>query len=266
MQVVNLCIYDIIELYAYGDFTPFWQKNGKKSHLTFDLQRSKCLVTKERYEMSVLEINEKKTEQSDSSKVTPAKPGVGFFFLKRLFDIVFSLLGLILLFVPMLIITVLICLESPGCILFKQARMGQNGKVFQIYKFRTMYTNAPPDMASREFTDMDSYLTPVGKHLRRTSLDELPQLYNILIGEMSFVGFRPVCLTETELNALREEYGVFSTRPGLTGLAQVRGRDNISIEEKAQIDAEYVANRSLKLDLWCLFKTVQVVLSKEGVI
>lgn len=186
--------------------------------------------------------------------------------VKRIFDLVGSAVLLVVCLIPMAVVALLIRLETSGPALFKQDRMGKDGKVFTIYKFRTMRLEAPRDMATRDVPDLDSYLTCVGKFLRRTSLDELPQLYNILLGEMSFVGYRPVCLTETDLNDLRKEYGVFVVRPGLTGLAQVRGRDSISFEEKARIDAEYVANRSVKLDLWCLLKTFAVVISKEGVI
>ena len=164
----------------------------------------------------------------------------------------------------MLIVSLLIWLESGGPVIFKQLRMGKNEKTFVIYKFRTMRMDAPPEKAAREFENADQYITKVGAFLRRTSIDELPQLLNILKGDMSIVGYRPVCVTETELNALRKQYGVFSVRPGLTGYAQVLGRDNIDYREKAALDAEYVAKRSIKLDLWCIFKTVAVVFTGEG--
>ena len=120
-------------------------------------------------------------------------------------------------------------------------------------------------MATRDFVDSKSYITKFGAFIRRTSIDELPQLLNILNGSMSFVGYRPVCLTELELNRLRKELGVFSMKPGLTGLAQIRGRDNLTVQEKARIDAEYVDKCGFFFDLRCLFETVGVVLTGKGV-
>lgn len=185
--------------------------------------------------------------------------------VKRCLDIVFSLISGAVLLLPMLVIGLLIRLDSPGPAIFKQKRVGKNGKVFVMYKFRTMRSDAPDEMASVEFENSEEYITPIGAVLRRTSLDELPQIINILSGKMSIVGYRPVCVTETKLNDLREAYGVFQAKPGLTGLAQVSGRDNITAEKKAAIDAEYVRRRGFKLDLWCLIKTVAVVFSGEGV-
>lgn len=200
--------------------------------------------------------------------VTPVIPNRKplYLFIKRGFDLFAALIAGILLLLPMCIIALLIKLDSKGPVIFKQARMGKDGKVFTMYKFRSMRIDAPRELATREFTDLDKYLTRLGKFLRCTSLDELPQLINILNGTMSFVGYRPVCLTEVELNQLRKEYGVFAARPGLTGLAQVSGRDNLEFEEKAKLDAHYVQNRSIKMDLWCLFKTVVVVLTGEGIL
>lgn len=187
-------------------------------------------------------------------------------FFKRLFDIVLSLIACVVLFIPLILISVLICLDSKGPAIFTQERMGKDGKVFTIYKFRTMSLDAPSEMAARDFCDSEKYMTKLGRFLRRSSIDELPQLFNILRGDMSIVGYRPVCLTETELNELRMRYGVFNTRPGITGLAQVSGRDNIGYEEKALLDARYVAERSMKMDIWCLIQTVKVVITGEGVI
>lgn len=187
-------------------------------------------------------------------------------FLKRLFDILVSLAAGLVLLIPMVIVAILIRLDSKGPAIFRQERMGKDGKVFTIYKFRTMSMDAPHELATREFTNSEEYMTKLSRILRRSSIDELPQLYNILRGDMSIVGYRPVCLTETELNDLRMRYGVFAARPGITGLAQVSGRDNIGYEEKALLDARYVAERSIKMDLWCLIQTVKVVISGEGVI
>lgn len=185
--------------------------------------------------------------------------------LKRVIDLVSAvLLGLILL-IPMAFVALLIRLDSPGPAVFTQERMGKDGKQFTIYKFRTMDIRAPKNVAARELQDPHQYLTRLGAFLRKSSIDELPQIWNIIKGDMSFVGYRPVCLTETELNALRRNCGVFAVRPGITGLAQVSGRDNLSIEQKVRLDAEYVARCSLKMDIRCLLMTVKTVLTGEGV-
>ena len=193
------------------------------------------------------------------------RPHRMYLALKRGMDILLAVFVGLLLLLPMLIIALIIKIDSPGPALFKQDRMGKGGKVFTIYKFRSMRMDAPSEMASREFVDSRAYITRFGAFIRRTSLDELPQLINVLNGTMSFVGYRPVCLTEVELNALRKEYGVFAIRPGLTGLAQVSGRDNVSARDKAQIDAEYLSKCGIKMDLRCLLKTITVVFSGEGV-
>ena len=182
---------------------------------------------------------------------------------KRVLDVTTSLLVGIFLLIPMLLVGILICIDSPGPAIFRQERMGKNGQSFIIYKFRTMRQDAPVNMPTNDISR--SYITKVGAVLRRTSLDELPQLYNVLRGDMSIVGYRPVCLCEEELNALRSRLGVFAVRPGITGLAQVKGRDNLGFREKAYLDAEYVRNLSARLDLWCLLKTVYIVISGEGV-
>lgn len=184
--------------------------------------------------------------------------------LKRAFDLFAAVFGLLLAGIPMLIIGACVWGSTKGPTLIKQERVGQYGRVFTIYKFRTMVYNAPHDVATTLLKDADSYITPVGRFLRKTSLDELPQLINVLKGEMSLVGFRPVVLTEKKLNALRQQYGVFACKPGITGLAQIRGRDDISYKEKARIDAEYVATRSIRLDLYCLMKTIPFAASQKG--
>jgi O-antigen biosynthesis protein WbqP len=185
--------------------------------------------------------------------------------VKRCFDLVISLVALVVLALPMLVIALLIRLDSEGPVLFRQERMGKGGKIFVIYKFRTMRIDAPHDVASAEFEQAHTYITKIGGFLRRFSLDELPQFFNVLGGSMSVVGYRPVCLTETELNTRRAERGVFTVKPGITGLAQVSGRDNVSMDEKVELDARYVRQRSFKLDLWCILKTAIVVITGEGV-
>ena len=188
-----------------------------------------------------------------------------YLFVKRTFDIVASLELILLLCIPMALIAVMIRLDSPGSSIFKQERLGKNGKPFIILKFRTMRTDAPHDRATRDFDNSEQYVTKFGSWLRKTSLDELPQLINILKGDMSFVGYRPVCTTEDDLNQIRAECGVFKVKPGLTGLAQIRGRDNIvDYKEKALLDIEYLRKQSIKMDIYCLLKTIMVVLSGDG--
>ena len=208
-------------------------------------------------------------EKSDSvilnTGETPAVADAsGYLICKRISDLVFAVVGLAVCLIPMLVIGILVKLDSKGPAIFKQERLGQNGKVFTIYKFRTMRVSAPKDVAAVLFTESDRYITRVGAFLRRTGIDELPQLWNILRGDMSFIGYRPLCLTEREINEERARLGVLSVRPGITGWAQVNGRNNISDEEKARLDAEYVCRLSLKLDLVCLLKTVTTILSSEG--
>ena len=187
-----------------------------------------------------------------------------YLIVKRCFDFTVALLGCILFFVPMVIIGACVWGSTKGPTFIKQERMGQYGKPFTIYKFRTMVYDAPHDVATSLLENAESYITPFGRFLRKTSLDELPQLFNVLKGDMSLVGFRPVVLTEKKLNALREKYGVFACKPGITGLAQVRGRDDLPYKEKALVDKEYLEKRSIKMDLYCLFMTIPVALTQRG--
>lgn len=203
-----------------------------------------------------------------SEPMTPVAVGCGkgYLLIKRLADILVSLFLILLLWLPMLSIALVIRIDSRGPAIFSQKRLGRYGEPFTIYKFRTMRTDAPSELASCEFRDSGEYITKVGGFLRRTSIDELPQLFNILKGDMSLVGYRPVCVTETKLNEMRKQLGVFALRPGITGLAQVSGRDNIYGQRKAQLDAEYVSHCSAGMDLMCILKTVKTVFTGEGVI
>lgn len=216
-------------------------------------------------------VAEKKNllEQTENTAnvIAPVMLGAnkGYLIFKRVFDIAASFAAGSLLLLPLLLVAVMIRLDSPGPAIFSQERMGKDGKAFTIYKFRTMTTSAPRDMAASEIEKHGQYVTKLGSFLRRSSIDELPQLWNILKGDMSIVGYRPVVLTETKLNGLRRECGVFAVRPGITGLAQVSGRDNLSIEEKVRLDARYVARCSMKMDIRCILMTVKTVLTGEGV-
>ncbi len=184
--------------------------------------------------------------------------------MKRIFDFTASLLLLILLSPVFLLVSLLILIDSGFPVIFRQYRVGKDNKLFYVYKFRTMKKNTR-NAATADLTEADSCITRSGRILRKTSLDELPQLFNILIGNMSFVGPRPLIPEEKEIRKLRAEYGVFSVKPGMTGLAQVNGRDMLSIEEKALFDKEYVEKQSFWFDIKILFKTVLVVLKRENI-
>lgn len=186
-------------------------------------------------------------------------------FVKRSLDIVLAALMLVVLFPLMLVIAIAIKCDDPkGGVIFKHKRMGKNEKPFYCYKFRSMKTDAPSDCATSRLTNAEQYQTRLGRFLRKTSLDELPQLWCVLIGTMSFIGYRPLVLTEEKCNDMRRRLNVFSVRPGISGYAQVLGRDDVYYKNKAILDAEYVKNASLGFDLKLMLKTVAVVLSKEG--
>ncbi|MCH1967461.1 sugar transferase [Paraclostridium sordellii] len=184
--------------------------------------------------------------------------------LKRSIDIILSTLGIIILSPVFLIISIIIKLESEGPIIFKQLRAGKDSKPFYIYKFRSMKADAP-NLSTNEFEDVNLFITKIGKFIRRTSIDELPQLINILKGDMSIVGPRPVILDEKELILLRKEYNIDSILPGITGLAQINGRDIIGTEEKVKLDYEYLQNKSLNLDVKIVFITIFKVLKKSDI-
>lgn len=184
--------------------------------------------------------------------------------MKRLLDMLLSMLAIVVFAVPMCIIALLIKYDSKGPIIFKQKRPGKNKEHFNIYKFRTMQTDTP-DVSTEELGDPSTYVTKVGKFLRKTSLDELPQLFNILLGHMSIVGPRPALYNQYELIEMREQLGVNNIRPGLTGYAQVKGRDFISDEQKVSYDKYYLDHMSLALDLKIIWWTAISVIKSEGV-
>jgi len=195
----------------------------------------------------------------------PQEPDMYEKFGKRLFDLLFSALALIVLSPVCLIIMIAIKLDSPGPVFFKQKRVGRNGRYFNIVKFRTMKTTAPGDVPTHLLENPELYITRLGRFLRKSSLDELPQLAQILTGRMSIVGPRPALWNQYDLIEERESLGVNVLRPGLTGWAQINGRDTISIEEKARLDAEYLSRLSFRFDLYCILLTVKKVLKSEGV-
>ena len=185
-------------------------------------------------------------------------------FFKRSFDILMSLILLIVLSPAMLVIAIAIKCDSKGKVIFKQKRMGKNEKVFNCYKFRTMKRETPSEVATSQLENPEVYLTRVGAILRRFSLDELPQLWCVLIGTMTIIGYRPLVLSEENCNELRRRLNVFSMRPGISGYAQVNGRDDVYYKNKAILDAEYVKKASLLFDIKIMFQTVSVVIRREG--
>lgn len=185
-------------------------------------------------------------------------------FLKRFLDTCVAIILGISLSWLLVIIAILVKLTSKGPIFFKQERFGLNSKPFTLYKFRSM-TNGAPVKANSEFDNITSYITPFGMFIRKTSIDELPQLLNIVKGDMSFIGPRPLAITDEKVLSLRKQSGADQVRPGISGLAQVNGRNNISDENKAAYDAKYASQASFGLDLLLVFETGVSVIKREGI-
>lgn len=186
--------------------------------------------------------------------------------IKRFLDFIISFMAICGLSWLLIIIALFIKLEDGGNILFKQKRIGLNKKEFYIYKFRTMKTTTPKDVPTHLLENPDSYITAIGKFLRKSSMDELPQLFNILKGEMSIVGPRPALWSQFDLIAERDKYGANNVVPGLTGWAQVNGRDELPIPVKSKYDGEYVKKMSLLFDIYIIIKTVVSVFKADGVV
>src|SRR5690625_4603592 len=186
--------------------------------------------------------------------------------IKRILDIILSLLGIIILSPLFLILIVLIKLDSEGPIFFKQKRVGRHKEHFYILKFRTMRIDTPKDTPTHLLENPEQYITRMGKFLRKTSLDELPQIWNIFVGQMSIIGPRPALWNQDDLIAERDKYGANDIRPGLTGWAQINGRDELPIEVKAKLDGEYVEQMSFWIDVKCFFGTIISVFKSDGVV
>ena len=184
--------------------------------------------------------------------------------VKRCFDFFTSLIALIILIPLFLILIVAIKIDSKGPVFFKQVRIGKNKKPFTMYKFRSMKVEAPHEAMTSQLKDPETFYTKVGGFLRKLSLDELPQLINVLKGDMSIIGYRPLIVAEEKCNNMREKMGVFEFRPGISGYAQVKGRDDVYYKNKAIMDAEYVKKASLWFDIKIIFQTVAVVFSRKG--
>ena len=187
-------------------------------------------------------------------------------FFKQVIDFFLSLIGIIVLSPIFLILCVWIKLDSRGPILFKQKRVGKNKTYFNILKFRTMYIDTPKDMPTHLLANPEQYITKAGKFLRKTSLDELPQIINILKGDMSIIGPRPALWNQDDLIAERDKYKANDVKPGLTGWAQINGRDELEIPVKAKLDGEYVRKISFLFDCKCFFGTIVSVLKSDGVV
>ena len=185
---------------------------------------------------------------------------------KRVIDIVLSLLGLFLLSPVFLLVIIAIKLDSKGPIFFKQKRVGKNKKLFEIYKFRTMKVATPKDAPTHLLKNPDFFITKIGKLLRKTSLDELPQLINILKGEMSVIGPRPALWNQCDLIKERDKYHANDIYPGLTGWAQINGRDELPIQNKAALDGEYIKRMSFLFDVKCFIGTIISVVKNDGVV
>lgn len=186
--------------------------------------------------------------------------------LKRISDIILSFIGLVILSPIMLIIIVIIKIDSKGPVLFKQKRIGKKKIHFNMLKFRTMKTDTPKDMPTHLLENPDEYITKIGKFLRKTSLDELPQIWNIFIGQMSIVGPRPALWNQYDLITERDKYGANNVQPGLTGWAQINGRDELPIQVKAKLDGDYVKKMGLLMDAKCFFGTIVSVIKRDGIV
>lgn len=185
---------------------------------------------------------------------------------KRVIDIVLSGVGIIVLAIPMLIIALIIKFDDPGPALFKQKRIGKGKTTFMLWKFRSMKMSTPHDKPTHLLENPEQYITRVGGFLRKTSLDELPQIFQIFAGSMSIIGPRPALWNQDDLIVERDKYGANDVKPGLTGWAQINGRDELEIPEKAKFDGEYVERISFLFDCKCFFGTIGKVLKSEGVV
>lgn len=189
-----------------------------------------------------------------------------YIHVKRIIDFVLAFIALVLLSPLFLILALWIKMDSKGPVFFKQKRIGINRSFFQIYKFRTMLSETPSDMPTHLLDNPDAFITRSGRFLRKTSLDELPQLFNILKGEMAIIGPRPALWNQEDLADERDKYKANDILPGLTGWAQINGRDELPIDKKAQLDGEYVQNISLWFDIKCFFGTIISILKSDGVV
>lgn len=217
--------------------------------------------------------NEKEPENADGVKGHLEAVGIsdyhaGFYekFVKRLFDVILSLGGLIVFSPVFLVLSILIVIDDPGPILFTQKRVGRNKRYFKLHKFRSMKMSTPHDRPTHMLENPEQYITKVGKFIRNHSLDELPQLWDILIGNMSVIGPRPGLWNQDYLTSERDKYGANDIKPGLTGLAQINGRDELEIPVKAELDGKYCRNTGFKMDVKCFLGSVGIFGGDKSVV
>lgn len=189
-----------------------------------------------------------------------------YIICKRIIDFILSVMGLVVLSPLLIFLAIWIKVDSKGPVFFKQKRVGKNKNLFDIYKFRTMLAETPSDMPTHLLDDPDAFITKSGKFLRKTSLDEIPQMINIVKGEMSVIGPRPALWNQDDLIEERDKYKANDVKPGLTGWAQINGRDELPIPIKARLDGEYIENMSFSFDARCFFGTIKSVLKSDGVV
>lgn len=204
--------------------------------------------------------------ESISDLQTLEKPGTWCRFIKRTIDIVVSFCAILVFLIPALVVMLAVFIDDPGKVFFRQYRVGRNGKRFKLYKFRTMKKEAPKYMSTMEFDDPDQYITRLGRFLRKYSLDEIPQLLNVLKGDMSLVGPRPLISDEYEIHQMRTMLGIYSIRPGVTGLAQINGRDTVDPATKVRWDHKYLETIGFVTDIKILFSTIPKVFGHEGMV
>lgn len=217
--------------------------------------------------------NENEKENADGKKGhleavrnSDYEPSFYELYIKRLIDLIISFCGLVVLWPVMLIITIAIKVEDPGPAIFVQKRVGKNKQYFKLHKFRGMKLDAPHDIPTHQLENPDQYITKVGKFIRSHSLDELPQIWDIFLGNMSIIGPRPALWNQDFLTSERDKYNANDVRPGLTGWAQINGRDTISIPDKAKYDGDYVKHIGLKMDLKVFFGTFKVFIGDDSVV
>ena len=192
--------------------------------------------------------------------------GRKYSIFKRGMDILLSSLGMLVCALPILIISLIVYVNDPGPVIFSQYRVGMHGRRFKVYKFRTMVQNTPKYLSTKDVKNPKQYITKVGRILRKTSLDELPQLWNVFRGDMSLIGPRPLISDEIDIHQMRSRFGVYNVRPGITGLAQINGRDTLDAVEKVHWDVRYLEHYGLKMDLKIITATVPQVFGGRGIV
>ena len=184
--------------------------------------------------------------------------------MQRLFDIIFSLIFVIILFIPLMAVGLIIRIDSKGKSIHWSKRIGKNSEIFYMPKFRTMFIDTP-NIATHLMNNPENHITRIGSFLRKNSIDEIPQVISILVGDLSFIGPRPALFNQYDLIALRKKYGIDKIKPGLTGWAQVNGRDSVTIEEKVELEKEYIEKKNILFDLYILILTIKTLINKNSI-